>query len=437
MRGNSYVPFMLRRGDGSTLSLDFASMGELDSRFTFTRNSIATFINSSGLIEQVSAAPSNDPSKARFDYNPTTLARRGLLIEASAINLCLQSAAVRSSGWTPVGLTTQGPSITAPDGTSSGVEVVPSNATVAGNAYSVQSVTASALTSYTLSVWVKPIGTAFNTRIRLTSIPGGTDAITATISNANGTIAGLSTGTNWTYVSATSTPYPNGWYRIALTGTTPSGTTHLQMVLLFSGTGDGTTGAYFWGAQMEAGSMASSYIPTGASTVQRASELCQMSGTNFSSWFQAGNAYSMLYRYSLNSPTAWAGSGIDRACGQVSQNATNPRTFIYAAYRVGNTSGDIGRFVRILDTGSLDMQPATLPAAATNTALAFAVNTNDAAIYGTNGVVGTDSSCTILTGQNLLDIGAIGSSQHLNGCISLIKYWPTRLPNATLQRLTA
>lgn len=417
MKGNKLIP-LLRRGDGSTLSLDFAQMGGLDSRFTFTRNSIATFINSSGLVEQVSAAPSNDPTKARFDYNPTTLAARGLLIEASATNICTRSEDFANAVWALDNGSATNPSVSvvsqaAPNGASS-VNRITFNKTGGTFSRIRQTLSGTASATYTFSVWLKA-----------NTASGG-----AATQNVGLRIGADAAGFN----CAVTTTWQRFSYAYALSGTDASA----QIMLWDNISGnDETADVLVWGAQLEAGSIASSYIPTGLSTVQRAAELCQMSGTNFSSWFQAGSAYSMLYRYSLNSPTAFAGTNIDRACGQVSVSAAGNRTFIYAAYRAASGSGDIGRFVRVFDTGSLDMQPATLPAAATNTALAFAVNTNDAAIYASNQIVGTDSTCTILTGQNLLDIGSIGSSQHLNGCISLVKYWPTRLPNATLQSLTA
>jgi hypothetical protein len=193
---------------------------------------------------------------------------------------------------------------------------------------------------------------------------------------------------------------------------------------------------FAWGAQLEAGSGASSYIPTGASTATRNADECSMTGTNFSSWFNAGSSYSMLFRYSLNNPSAFAGASVDRCAGTLSVSGGGNRTFIHAAYRTTSGSGDEGRFVRVFDTGSLDLSPATLPAAASNTRLAFAVDTNNAGLSAANQSLGTDSGCTILTGQNQLELGKVGSSQFINGCISLVKYWPTRLPNAQLQSLT-
>jgi hypothetical protein len=68
-----------------TLALNFLS-GALDPLITFTRSgNTATRTNSSGAIELVNA---NLP---RFDYDPVTLALKGLLIEEQRINLLLNS----------------------------------------------------------------------------------------------------------------------------------------------------------------------------------------------------------------------------------------------------------------------------------------------------------------------------------------------------------
>lgn len=72
---------------GASLDLNML-LGELDPRITFTRATGATRINASGLIEAVA---SNVP---RFNYDPVTLAARGLLIEEQQTNLLLNSASL-------------------------------------------------------------------------------------------------------------------------------------------------------------------------------------------------------------------------------------------------------------------------------------------------------------------------------------------------------
>jgi len=67
-----------------SLALNFLT-GTLDSSITFTRASTATFIGSNGLIQ---SAAINEP---RFDYDPVTLAPKGLLMEEQRTNLFLNS----------------------------------------------------------------------------------------------------------------------------------------------------------------------------------------------------------------------------------------------------------------------------------------------------------------------------------------------------------
>lgn len=72
-------------GGAQALNLNFVS-GVLDSRVSVTRaGNTATAINSAGVIALVNA---NLP---RFDYDPTTLACRGLLCEELRVNLLLNS----------------------------------------------------------------------------------------------------------------------------------------------------------------------------------------------------------------------------------------------------------------------------------------------------------------------------------------------------------
>lgn len=71
----------------TSLTLDFLGMFDsgLDSRITFSRASVASYINSAG---QMTLSSSGQP---RFDHDPVTLARKGLLIESARTNLLLNS----------------------------------------------------------------------------------------------------------------------------------------------------------------------------------------------------------------------------------------------------------------------------------------------------------------------------------------------------------
>ena len=65
----------------------------LNSFISFTRSSIATRVTEADLIENVPA------DQARMDYDPITLAQKGLLIEEARTNALIQSSNLLSATW--------------------------------------------------------------------------------------------------------------------------------------------------------------------------------------------------------------------------------------------------------------------------------------------------------------------------------------------------
>ena len=83
---------------GPSLNLQFAGNSTLDSKITFTRASTGTYYASSGVLTSAAI------NQARFDYNPTTLAPLGLLIEEQRTNLVLDSATLITQNVTVTGV---------------------------------------------------------------------------------------------------------------------------------------------------------------------------------------------------------------------------------------------------------------------------------------------------------------------------------------------
>jgi hypothetical protein len=81
-------PAFLAFENGGTpvLDLNFAATKALDSRITFTRASVGTFVDSTGTLQTASSG------EARFTHDPVTLRSLGLMIEGSRTNLLLNSA---------------------------------------------------------------------------------------------------------------------------------------------------------------------------------------------------------------------------------------------------------------------------------------------------------------------------------------------------------
>ena len=284
-----------------SLDLDF-TQERLDPRITFSRGSIGTRVNRNRLIETVSA---NQP---RFDFDPVTGECRGLLIEESRSNSLLRSEDFTTT-WGPSAVSVSSNVITAPDGNTTADKLV-ENTSFSNFKFVSQSV-GTIVGTYTVSAFFKA-GERFSGYIQLLSSGG---SATAGFNLRTGTITGGS-GTN------TITPYGNGWYRVTSTQTFTSATATVYIVLYNSNgitnyTGDGTSGIYLWGAQVEQGAFPTSYIPTTASTVTRSADLAQMTGTNFSSWFNQSEG--TLYA-DLNNITTRSSLSFDRLVALAGSN---------------------------------------------------------------------------------------------------------------------
>lgn len=178
-------------------------------------------------------------------------------------NLLIYTEQFDNAAWTKVRATiTANTGITtAPDGTNTADIFIEDTAT--GTHAITESITWVAGQTYTLSMHIKAQSTR-NFRMDLpSSIFGG---INFTVFNPNtGAVVTSTVGT-----SPVITPLPDGWYRVSMTNTAQvSGTSSLAFYLVTASssyTGDGTSGIYLWGAQLELGSVATNYQPVVAGT---------------------------------------------------------------------------------------------------------------------------------------------------------------------------
>jgi len=391
---------LISDGDGSTLSLDFTAMSSLDSRFTFTRASTGTYINSIGLVTTMAAASTNDPTKARFDYDPTTLAPRGLLIEGTATNVCLRSEDFGNALWQVDNSGATNPVVstvsqTAPNGAST-VNRVTLNKTGGTFSRLYQAITGTAGQTYTLSVWMKA-----------NTANGG--AATQNVSLRIG-------GSNGVNCVVTTT-----WQRFTHPAFAITGTDANFQLLLWDNVpaNDETADVLVWGAQVELGSGASSYIPTGASTVQRLADECSMTGANFSSWYTA--AQGTLFTDVEYTALSGNQSGIQLAdnSGASETNRLSIRRNIAIATRANVTARQFtptgtGRAKSAFAYGTADYR--------------FAQNGSTfSAVAGDNGAPPNSIDRMTMFGP--------GPTQ-IYGWLRGIKFWPTALSQATINNLT-
>jgi len=340
----------------------------------------------------------------RFDYNAVTLAANGLLIEEQRVNYQTYSQAIGAAPWGAYGTATAGGTITAPDGTSTGQLItVPT----AGNGWSGPAATSiSAATAYTNSFYVKAsVGTQIRLFMRYynSGTPTGNSTTTFTITS------GQDVG--------------NGWYRIAFTETTPASTNQSQITFLAVNNNDAW---YVWGAQLEAGSFATSLIPTQASQVTRAADNASMLGDNFATWYNQTEG-------TLAAEAQFIGiAPYSTFIADATDASTN--NFVVIGHGGSGSAPYFRVTVSNVDQAVITVAPAI---GTTLNKYAGAYKANDFS-FARNGSLGTpDTSGSVPTVTQLIFANRFGNDRPASLLLRKFSYYPTRLADATLQSITA
>jgi hypothetical protein len=315
--------------------------------------------------------------------------------------------------WVDVGVpTVTGNNATSPDGTTTAARIATTSATNAFGRYNPHTYLAAA---YTLSVFGKA---------------GTYNYLAVDFSNASnlGAVFDLSNGTiGFTDAGITSTikAYPNGWYRCTITGTMAAGANFPEVYLsgsrtanTRSWTGNGTQNLYVWGAQLEAGSFASSYIPTTTAAVVRNADILTypFSGNASAS---VGSAYAELStQWTTSTAAAAVAFSVAEAC-------------LWCPGTVADTT------IRILDglnsgikTGLTNMSTASRKRASSWGGSTISV-TGDGAAVASNSFDGG-------MGSNAVGIGNFtDGSANWFGTIRNVRIYSTQLSASQLQAVTS
>ena len=385
-----------------TLDLDFANSKTLDPRITFTRASGGSYVGADGLIKLAGV------NEARFDHNPVTGESLGLLIEESRTNLLTYSEQFDDASWVKTRASITPNSINSPNGTATADKLIEDS--TATNSHEIIKGVAglAASTTYTYSIYVKPAG-----RQHVALVTGGTP--TATISQLF-----------------------DGWYLCNITVVTSAGGNSTIYYYLSTGnttaeltyTGDGTSGIYIWGAQLEQASFPTSYIPTVASTRTRAADNASITGKNFSEWYRQdeGTLFAQ-FKTQLNiNNNIWSINNYPNTTFGTLQNY----------FRLSTLSNNIHTQYNVAGT---NLYPQFSLANNNSQKVTQSYNINSSPIISAlNGTIGTGSGNIYATspGFNQLEFGKNTDGRTTIGqyTISRLTYYPKRLTNSQLQALT-
>ena len=389
-----------------TLDLNFAATKTLDRRITFTRDSVGTYVDENGLVKYAS---NNVP---RFDHDPATGESLGLLIEESRTNLFTYSENFDS--WGTAYRTTI--SLNVAISPSGQLNASKFNVTT-DTGYHARSFSITGGT-YTVSIFAK--AGEYN-GIQITG--SNTNQDHACFNLVNGTA--YHSGTNVTNIKIEN--YGNGWYRcsarlpltngnlfVAITdGTTTS------WLPSFAGS-SATDGIYIWGAQVEAGSFATSYIPTSGSTATRSADFAAIRRTNFTDFYNSEEG--TIYCEFTHGVRPWHFCDADISQSQRFFGFSNDSGGI----RVGRNAGG-WTYISAPTTGSYSRGD-DIKSAVSYGPTSFSV--------GAFGQVTDSGTTNANTGIDRLLFYQDTSNPDTNGTIRALKYYNKRLPNAQLQGLT-
>jgi hypothetical protein len=404
---------------GMTLDLNFMA-APLDPRITFSRASTATYTDASGTIQ---TAAVNAP---RWDYANGVL--RGLLIEEARTNLAVYSATFTT--WAALDSTVTQSSGTAPDGTNSMARL---SEAATNNFHLIYFLlTTPASTACTVSVYAKAVQARYLTMtLDDASATGGYATFDLQAGVISGAMAAIGPGV---IGPATIQPVGNGVYRCSITTTIGAATAARALLALCNVPNPGTqfpvypgnvaNGLLLWGAQIEVGAFATSYIPTAAATVTRSADQCSISSANMAGWFVSPGG-------------TWFAEFIDLDTTATTSNIMGP-------------PGVGGSVLPLYVTGGFNLAQwdGGTPLQTVNTVVVGAVSKGTAGYLSgsartclnggvvASGVLSSGYPGLAASGVGFLTSSPTSTENMTAGYLRRVRYWPRLLSNAEMQQVT-
>ena len=396
-----------------SLLLDFANSGRVDPRINFARAAAASRWNAAGLQEVVAAGV------PRIDHDPATGRCLGLFVEEARTNLVRRSNELSHADWVQSALV----GIGAPDAKLMTKLI----ATTENRTHELYSATSSIgfadETLLTISVEAKADGANFFW-LRCVNKAGSFPSATFNLLTGAASLRGA--------ISASMRSLGGGIYRCSATfnlGAGASGSAGRTVLALASGegagaevfAGDGVSGVWFKNVQTEVGATPSSYIPTTSAAATRAAESPYIDVSP--DWYNPAGGTLLVEAIAPNSIQSFARiASLER-----------PGVNVLSIQRVQDAASSTARgyFEGASIVAGATSFPPSVPV---KVALAGALG--DFALSASGSIF--TSSLGAFGAPTQLRLGSsIFNSSHLNGHIQRVAYYPRRLTNAQLQRLTA
>ena len=400
------------------LDLNFVGATSLNSSVTFTRASTATYFDSTGTLQSAAIdAP-------RFDFNPSTLAAQGLLIEESRTNSIRNNTMQGAVAGTP--------------GT------LPTNWNVSGLGTLTQQVVGTGTVNGINYVDIRLSGTTSTTQV----------AIRFDFNN----VIAAANGQTWAF----------SWWQSVVAGSTANLTPQAPSMLFYDAGAGFLGGIGFTAATFN--STSNFTRQSGSATIATANTAFIQPQINF--LFASGAAIDITLRIGLpqleqgafaTSVIPTTTTALTRAADVASVNTLSPwynsveGTLYFEGLTVATTAGlatlqdgSVAEYMR-LARGLSKLNGVVSTAAGTqadiysvadvplNTVFkgALAVKANDFAISLNGATPVTDTSGAMPSAANQLNIGLGKYLGYINGYVRRITYYPRRLANADLQAITA
>ena len=381
---------------------------------TVTRATTATRVDENDLVSSVA---SNIP---RIDY--TGGGCPSILLEPQRTNLFTYSEQFDNVAWSKTASTVEANSTTSPSGVINADTHIPNTTNNYHHISQVRAVTSGV--SYSFSIYAKAAGYNF---LLINTISGSSSGNVGPLFDlSNGTLIGSLGGNNY---NAKITSVGNSWYRIDFSYITNAVTTRIDINLFPTSTiatysGNGTSGIYLWGAQLEAGAYATSYIPTVASTVTRNADVITKTGISDLINSEEGVLFF--------EGSALIEEGAFSRLISISSGSNNDRFYFYY-------SAD-GKFGFASFVGGVLQANITYDGIiANNSKVACKYKENDYALWVDGVEVGTDISASVWSSGTLDTLNfadANGGSYFFYGKVKQLQVYKTALTDTQLAALT-